>query len=198
MVDHLLELRDLLCLLFSQRKPEVEREVGRVRRHVGELPAHPLLIGDEPVDRYPREAHERDVALVQVDQLTIEPVREARAAWACPDLVIRPVHDVVGEELRAAIEQLGEGLLSVPGVEFVLLRDRDPWELEPLPLDLLVSLGVFHLELRQLVACRLPLVACSNLVPSHVVASPELGRSDRLDVSPQVTPTPSMTPNRLQ
>jgi hypothetical protein len=112
--------------LFGQRKPEVEREVGVVRRHIGELPAHPLLVGGQAVDRCPREAEERDVALVQMDQLAVEPVREARAAGACPDLVIRPVHDVVGEELRAAIEQLGERLLPVVGVELVLLRDRDP------------------------------------------------------------------------
>jgi hypothetical protein len=29
---------------------------------------------------------------------------------------------------------------------------------------------VFRLELRQLVACRLPLVARSDLVPSHLVS----------------------------
>src|SRR5918996_1544346 len=169
-VDHLLDLGDLLCLLFGQSEPEVEREVGPVRRHVGELPAHPLLVGSQTVDRCPREAEERDVALVQVDQLAIEPVCEARASGTGPDLVIRPVHDVVREELRAAIEQIGESPLPGVGVELVLLLDRDPGELEPLPLDLLVSLGVFRLELGQLVACRLPLVARSNLVPSHLVS----------------------------
>jgi hypothetical protein len=108
--------------------------------------------------------------LVQVDQLAVEPVREARAPGACPGLVIRPVHDVVGEELGAAIEQIGESLLPVVGVELVLLRDHDPGELEPLPLDLLVSLSLCRLELCQLVACRLPLVARSDLVPSHLVS----------------------------
>jgi hypothetical protein len=155
-----------------------------VRRDVGELPAHPLLVGGEALDRCPREAQERDVALVQVDQLAVEPVREARAARACPGLVIRPEHDVVGEELGAAIKELGEGLLPLVGVELVLLPDHDPGELEPLPLDLLVSLSLFRLELCQLVACRLPLVARSDLVPSHFVLPPcEHGRSDRFAVS---------------
>jgi hypothetical protein len=103
-----------------------------------------------------------------VDQPAVEPVREVRAPRARPDL-IRPVHDVVSR-LGAAIEQLGESLLPVLGVELVPLRDRDPGELEPLPLDLLVSLSLFRLELRQLVACRLPLVARSDLVPSHLVS----------------------------
>jgi hypothetical protein len=80
-----------------------------------------------------------------VDQLAVEPVRETRAAGTCPVLEIRPVHDVVSEQLRAAIEQLRESLLPGVGGELVLLLDRDPWEFEPLVLDLLVSLRVFGL-----------------------------------------------------
>ena len=79
--------------------------------------------------------------------------------------------------------------------EFTRLRDQLSKERRDLPWELVEKEYVFEGEngrqtlaeifdgRSQLVACRLPLVACSNLVPSHVVASPELGRSDRLDVS---------------
>src|SRR5688500_3846212 len=59
--------------------------------------------GHEAVDGCPREAKERH----------------------------GPLHDVVGEELRAAVEQLGQRHLAVLGVELILLLDRDPRELEP-------------------------------------------------------------------
>src|SRR6266566_7279944 len=50
-VDHLLDLGNLLRLLLGQREAEVEREVAVVGRDVGELPAHPLLVGRQPLHR---------------------------------------------------------------------------------------------------------------------------------------------------
>ena len=66
------------------RKAEVEREVGLVGGDVGELPAHPLLVGDQALDRRPREADQRHVAVVQVDEPTVEFVRQAGAPGARP------------------------------------------------------------------------------------------------------------------
>src|SRR5262249_61933022 len=94
----------------------------------------------------PREADQRYVAVVQVDERAVEPVRQAGAARASSERVIGSEHDVVGEELRAAIEELGERLPAILGVELVLLLDRDPGQIEPLPLDLVVSARLLGLE----------------------------------------------------
>src|SRR6185503_423145 len=51
--------------------------------------------------------------------------------------------------------------------ELVFLLDGDPRELEPLPLALLVQLGVLGLDLRQLVPRCLPFLASSYLVLGH-------------------------------
>ena len=81
-VDHLLHLGDLLRLLLGQREAEVEGEVGVVGGDIGELPAHPLLVGGEALDRRPREADQGHVAVVEVDERTVEAVRETGAAGA--------------------------------------------------------------------------------------------------------------------
>jgi hypothetical protein len=49
--DQLGELGNLLRLLLSQREAEVEREAGVAGRDVTELPAHPPLVGAQPLDR---------------------------------------------------------------------------------------------------------------------------------------------------
>src|SRR5206468_7819075 len=58
---------------------------------------------------------------------------------------------------------------AVLGVEFVLLLNRHPGELEPLLLDLLVALSLFGLEFRELVAGRLPFLARSDPVLRHLL-----------------------------
>ena len=102
--------------------------------------------------------------MVQMHARAVELVPEARASGARAELVIGAEHDVVGEELRAAVEQLGERLLPVLGVELVLLLHRNPGKLTPLLGHLLAELGVLGLELRKFVASRLPFLAGSNLL----------------------------------
>src|ERR671935_243577 len=123
-VDHLLHLGDLFCLLLGQREAEVEREVVVVGGDIRELPAHPLLVGAEALDRRPREADQGHVAVIQVDERTVESVPEIRAARAGTVFVVGPEHDVVGQELRAPIEQRRKSLLAALGIELVLLLDR--------------------------------------------------------------------------
>ena len=101
----------------------------------------------------------------------VELIPEVRAPGAGADLVVGPEHDVVGEQLRAPVEELGERLLPVLGVELVLLLHRDPGKLTPLLGHLLAELGVLGLELRELVASRLPFLAGSDLVVGHRCAS---------------------------
>src|SRR5439155_26095067 len=119
-------------------------------------------------DRRPREAEQRHVAMVQVNERAVESVAQVGAAGAGAARVVGAEHDVVGEQLGAAVEELGEGLLAVLGVELVLLLDRDPGEIETLSLDLLVSLRLLGLELGELVPGHLPLLAGSNLAFRHL------------------------------
>src|SRR2546423_2152717 len=100
----------------------------------------------------------------------VEPVAQVGAAGAGAERVVGAEHDVVREQLRAPVEELGERLLAVLGVELVLLLDRDPGESEPLALDLLVSLRLLGLELGELVPGRLPFLTGSNLVFRHLIS----------------------------
>src|SRR5207245_10320471 len=161
---------NLLCLLLGHRKAEIEGEVGVVGGDVRKLPAHPPLVGGQPLDRRPREAEQRHVAVVQVDKRAVEPVAQVGAAGAGAERVGGAEHDVVGEQLRSPVEELAEGLLAVLGVELVLLLDLDPGEIETLLLDLLVSLRLLSLELGELVPGRLPLLAGSALLLWHLIS----------------------------
>src|SRR5438105_4547120 len=119
--------------------------------------------------------------MAQVNERAVEPVRQAGAAGAGTERVVGAEHDVVGEQLRAAVEELGKGLLAVLGVELVLLVDRDPREIETLALDLLVSLRLLGLKLCELAPSRLPFVAGSDLVLSHLISSCGAGRSRAIE-----------------
>jgi hypothetical protein len=97
----------------------------------------------------------------------VELIPQVRASGAGADLVIGPEHDVVGEQLRAPVEQLAERLLAVLGVELVLLLYRHPGKLTPLLGYLLAELGLLGFELRKLIASRLPFLAGPDLVVWH-------------------------------
>src|SRR5437588_6373245 len=110
-----------------------------------------------------------------MDARGVELIAQVRTPGAGAELVIGPEHDVVGEELRAPVEELGERFLPVLGVELVLLLHRDPGKLTSLLGHPLVELGVLGLELRKFIASRLPFLAGSGLVRGHL--SPPLGCS---------------------
>src|SRR3954464_4992127 len=97
-------------------------------------------------------------------EATVEVVGQARAAGARADRVGRAEHDVVGEELRAPVKELGQRLLALLGLEGVLLLDGNPRKLLPLLCELLAPLGVLVLELPQLVPRRRPFVLGCGLV----------------------------------
>src|SRR5262249_39881292 len=86
-------------------------------------------------------------------------------------LVGGPEQEVVGEKLRAVLEQLRERLLALLGVELVFLLDRYPGKLEPLTLDLLVELRLLGLELGKLVAGGPPFLGRCDFVVSHLFSS---------------------------
>src|SRR5436853_7826592 len=102
-----------------------------------------------------------------MDARPVELIAQVRASRTGAKRVIRAEHDVVREELRAPIEELGERPLPVLGVELVLLLHRDPGKLTSLLGRPLAELGVLGLELREFIASRLPFLAVSDLVRGH-------------------------------
>ena len=69
----------------------------------------------------------------------------------------------------SAVEELAQGLLAILGVELVLLLDADPGQIATRARDLLVSLGLLGLELREFVPGHLPFLAGSDPVFWHLI-----------------------------
>jgi hypothetical protein len=78
---------------------------------------------------------------MKVRQEAVEAIDHRRAGRA-PRLVTRSEHEVVVEQLTAAVEQLRQRARALLGFEAVLLVDRDPWQLAPLPRQLVTQAGV--------------------------------------------------------
>src|SRR3954470_13500071 len=100
----------------------------------------------------------------------VETVGDRRAAWAaCFEL--RAEHEVVDEELRVPVEQLGERLLPTIAVEGILLLNTHPRKLTTLPRQLVALTCVLLLARPQLPPGSQPLVARSDLVLGHPLSS---------------------------
>ena len=89
---------------------------------------------------------------------SVEAVGDSRARRTA-GLVLRPEHEVVDEQLRTALEEVGERRLSVVGVERVLLVDAHPRQVAPLSRELVAAAGVLFLRLQELTPCGEPILA---------------------------------------
>jgi hypothetical protein len=74
---------------------------------------------------------------------------------------------VIGEQLRTPVEELGQRLCPVVGLERVLLLDGHPRQCLPLGVELVVELVELVLSLEQLLSSRFPLLARSDRVLWH-------------------------------
>ena len=80
-------------------------------------------------------------------------------------------HEVVDEELGATVEELGERLAPLVGLEDVRLLDPHPRQLPAEAGELIAALGVLLLEVEQLTACsihssRVPVECSVMAIPS--------------------------------
>src|SRR5437016_3772045 len=130
-----------------------------------------------------------------MDRVRIDGVDDRRAHGAAR-LVRRAEHEVVDEQLRATVEELGERLRPRRGLEAVVLLDRHPGELPPLPRQLVAATGELLLLREQLLARCLPLLTGSDLVVRHHIAS--LGLSVLLSPMSQLGPRASATGSARQ
>ena len=126
-----------MCLV-GNGDTEVDVEVALVTGCPVEAPAHPLAVGEQLLERRVRDADHRDVPGCEVREHAVEAVRRRRAGRAARR-VVRPEHEVVDDELRAAVEQLRQRAFAILGVEAVLLLQRDPRELTALPGDIVAE-----------------------------------------------------------
>src|SRR3954449_1926064 len=93
----------------------------------------------------------------------VEAVRGRRAGWTA-GRVAGSEHEVVDEELRAVVEQLGEGACAADGVEAVLVLERHPRKLAALLRKRVGELRVLLLPDEQRLACGEPVLPCSDPV----------------------------------
>jgi hypothetical protein len=117
--------------LVGNGDTEVEVEVALVAGGPVEAPAHPPAIGEQHLERRVRDADHRGVAGLEVREHAVEAVR-GRRAGRTSRRVVRPEHEVVDDELRAAVEQFRQREFAVFGVESILLLEQNPWELTAL------------------------------------------------------------------
>ena len=82
----------------------------------------------------------------------------------------RAEHEVVDEQLRPTVEELGERLRPRLGLEAVVLLDRHPGELAPLTRELVAAAGELLLLGEQLLAGRIEFLLGTDLcsgIASH-------------------------------
>src|SRR5262249_6239587 len=150
---------------------EIAIEVAAAARDPVDAPAHSLSIGEELLERRSGREQQRRVSGLQVDDLWRECVGDRRADSASRR-VGRAEHEVVDEQLRAAVEELGEGLLAVLSVERVVLLHLHPGELPALARELVAAARELLLLLQEFVALCLPRFLGRDSAPGHrLVAS---------------------------
>src|SRR6478609_7377202 len=92
---------------LAGRYAVVEVEVALVTRRPVEVPAHPLPVGEQLLQRRVRDADHRDIARLEVGEYAVETVR-GRRAGGTPGLPSRAEHEVVDHQVRTPVKQLGQ------------------------------------------------------------------------------------------
>jgi hypothetical protein len=95
---------------------------------------------------------------VEVGDDAIEVIADEGAPGASRVLLVDPIpeadHEVVDEQLGAAVEEVRQGLGPVLGLEAVVLLDWNPGQLLALPCELVPAPHVLLLSIEQLLAAR--------------------------------------------
>ena len=161
-------------LLFAVGCSEVEVEVALGGRGPLECPTHPLLVSLELLERSARDVEHGDVTRLDVGERGVDRVRTRRAHRA-PGLVGRPEHEVIDEQLRSAVEQLGERLGALVGLKPILLLHRHPRQIASLARELVAEACQLLFSRQQRLPGSEPLFASSNLMIGHGDASCGVG-----------------------
>ena len=159
--------------LRRERYVIVEVEIAAEGRDPLKLPTHALLEGFNLDQRRTRNHHEHRIAIGEVDGCAVEMVRQVGAAWT-PCLPAGTEHEVIHDELTAAVEQIDQGHFSVRGIEFVPLLHLFPRQSAPLAAQRIAQASKFLLFVQKLFARRKPFrmrddgwVNCVECAASH-------------------------------
>src|SRR5437868_10082665 len=150
-------------LVGRERHAEVVVEAGAAGRYPLEGPAEPPRISLQLGQRRARDRDHRDVAVGEVLDDAVEVVGPERARLAA-GLPVGAEHEVVDDELAAAVEQVGEARLAARAGELVVLGDLDPGQVAARGGEPLALVGELLLAGEQLLAGLEPLGARNDLV----------------------------------
>ena len=153
------------------RDVEVVVEVAAPRRRPREAPLHPVPIREQLLERRTGDGGERDVVVLEVQMRLVEAVGDRRAARAA-FVPVGVEHEVVHDQLRTAVEQVGERGFALLGVEDVVLVDAHPRQLSPLAGEVVVQARQLLFGLEQLEPFLEPLLTGSGAMLRHRVEPP--------------------------
>src|SRR5262249_13347303 len=132
-----------------------------------ERPAEALLEREKLLQRRPRDGDHRDIPVREVNHVSLEVVRPERAALAA-DLRVRAEHEMINHELRAALEEILEGLLAARAVEDVALVHALPGERAARFGERFTRLREFLFLCEERLACNSPVCGANDRVCRHI------------------------------
>ena len=103
----------------------------------------------------------------QVDDESVEAIRDRRAGWAAGG-VVGSEHEVVDEELRAPLEDVCQRGGPFIGLESIRLFDPNPRQFLPPPRQLVAAPRELLLRREQLEPRGEPFFTCSGYVLRHL------------------------------
>jgi hypothetical protein len=153
-------------LRLGDRDIEVVVEPAVFGGGPGEAPAHALPIGQQLRQRRARHRPQHHVVVGQVFDEAVEAVRDHRARRAAGGIV-GAEHEVVDQQLQAALEQFLQRGVAGLGVEAVGLVDAYPRQRLALPCQCVAAPGQCLLGVQQGQPRGQPFLAGSGLVAGH-------------------------------
>ena len=158
--------RPLALLGLGERGIEVVVEIAAGRRGPREGPAHAPLVDLKLVQRRARHRPQHHVVMRQMRDDAVETVGDRRAGRAAR-LVVRPEHEVIDQQLRTALEQVGQRGAAGVGLQAVgLVQPYPGWRLA-LPRHFVTLPRQLLFRVQQFQPGGQPLLACSDLVRLH-------------------------------
>src|SRR5258708_39276505 len=113
-----------------------------------------------------RDSCEGHIAMVQVDDYSVEVVRPERATRASL-LPVRTEHEVIDDQLRTPRKEVGQRLFAVRSLENVLLVHSLPRQFAPLLTKLVTQSSKFLFLCQKLLASADPLILRHNFMSFH-------------------------------
>src|SRR5438034_59753 len=120
----------LLLIFLGERNVIVKIEITAVRRYPLEPPVHALFVWRELGQRRTRNDNQSYVAMREVPVRPVKMISQIGAAFATL-FPARTEHEMINNQLAAALEQIGQSLFSLWAIKDILLLDLGHREFAP-------------------------------------------------------------------